>query len=74
MKVKQLKTKSHEKEKSIEKEKRFPEGVARFFNPEKSFNMKSSGIHQIQKSFKSNIPVYNAGGTYIRRIHNARNN
>lgn len=56
------------------KKRRFPEGVARFFNPEKSFNMKSSGIHQMQKSFKSNIPVYNAGGTYIRRIHNARSN
>lgn len=42
------------------KKRRFPEGVARFFNPE--------------KSFKSIIPVYNAGGTYIRRIHNARSN
>lgn len=74
MKVKQSKTKSHEKENQPRKKRRFPEGVARFFNPEKSFNMKSSGIHQMQKSFKSNIPVYSARGTYIRRIHNARSN
>ena len=41
--------------------RKFPNDVARFFHPEKSFNPKSSGIHQAEK--RKGIPVYNAGGT-----------
>lgn len=46
------------------KKRKFPNDVARFFNPEKSFNSNSSGIHQKEKdSVRSSIPLYNAGGT-----------
>lgn len=46
------------------RKRKFPQDVARFFNPEKSFNPNSSGIHQEQKgSVRNSIPLYNAGGT-----------
>lgn len=46
------------------KKRKFPNDVARFFNPEKSFNFKSSGIHQKEKaSVRNSIILYNAGGT-----------
>ena len=47
------------------KRKKFPNGVARFFNPEKSYNQKSSGIHQAEK--RKGIPVYNGKGP-ARRV------
>ena len=56
------------------KKRRFPQDVARFFNPEKSFNPKSSGIHQREKAAeKSNIPVYALGGT-ARKVVDAMDN
>lgn len=51
--------------------RKFPKDVARFFNPEKSYNPKSSGIHQAEKI--QGIPVYNAGGT-ARRITDKNGN
>ena len=45
--------------------RKFPNDVARFFHPGKSFNPKSNGVHQAEK--RQGIPVYNAGGT-ARRI------
>lgn len=47
--------------------RKFPKDVARFFNPEKSYNPNSSGIHQAEK--RQGIPVYNGGGT-ARRVIN----
>ena len=46
--------------------RKFPKDVARFFNPEKSYNPNSSGIHQAEK--RNGIPVYNSGGTARRVI------
>lgn len=43
------------------RKRKFPKDVARFFHPEKSYNPKSSGIHQKEKL--TGIPVYNSGGT-----------
>lgn len=37
------------------KKRKFPQDVARFFHPEKSINPKSSGIHQIEKSFTKKL-------------------
>lgn len=51
--------------------RKFPKDVARFFNPEKSYNPKSSGIHQSEK--RQGIPIYNAGGT-ARRITDKNGN
>lgn len=46
------------------KKRKFPQDVARFFNPEKSINPNSSGIHQREKALqRSFIPVYNGMGT-----------
>lgn len=47
--------------------RKFPKDVAIFFNPEKSYNPNSSGIHQAEK--RQGIPVYNGGGT-ARRVIN----
>ena len=56
------------------KKRKFPNDVARFFNPEKSFNPNSSGIHQEEKAKeKSNIPVYAFGGT-ARKVVDAMGN
>lgn len=52
------------------KKKEFPQDVARFFNPEKSINPNSSGIHQREKALqRSFIPVYNGMGT-AKKIYN----
>ena len=52
------------------KKRKFPQDVARFFNPEESINPNSSGIHQREKaSQRSCIPVYNGMGT-ARKIYN----
>ena len=57
------------------KKRKFPQEVARFFNPFKSLvisfderrktvNMEQKGTHQYEKDKeRSYIPVYNAGGT-----------
>ena len=56
------------------KKRKFPKDVARFFNPEKSVNLRSSGIHQIEKAVKrSCIPVYNGMGT-ARKVIDAYGN
>lgn len=52
------------------KKRKFPQDVARFFNPEKSINPNSSGIHQREKALqRSFIPVYNGMGT-AKKIYN----
>lgn len=52
------------------KKRNFPQDVARFFNPEKSINPNSSGIHQREKALhRSFIPVYNGMGT-AKKIYN----
>lgn len=50
------------------RKRKFPQDVAIFFNPEKSFNPNSSGIHQEQKgSVRNSIPLCNAGGTVKKK-------
>ena len=52
------------------KKRKFPQDVARFFNPEKSINPNSSGIHQRGKALqRSFIPVNNGMGT-AKKIYN----
>ena len=42
-----------------------------YFNPEKSFSIKSSGIHEKEQMLKVGTLVWNSSrkGTYIRKIH-----
>ena len=47
--------------------RKFPNDVARYFHPEKSYSPNSSGIHQAEKT-PHGIPVYNAGGTARKYI------
>lgn len=49
------------------RKRKFPQDVARFFNPQKSgtnATTLNNGTHQLEKMKESSsIPVYNAGGT-----------
>ena len=61
----------------MKKQRKFPQDVAMFFNPQKSgtnaeYNKNgiliNPGTHQKQKMrCSSNIIVYNDGGTYVKR-------
>ena len=46
-------------------------GFSRYFNPEKSFSIKSSGIHEKETMRKQGTLVWNSAikGTYVRKIH-----
>ena len=60
----------------MKKQRKFPQDVARFFNPQKSgtnaeYNnngiLINPGTHQKHKMrCSSNIIVYNGGGTYVK--------
>ena len=43
------------------KKRKFPQDVARFFHPEKSMNIKSSGIHQKEKNVGMSCIVVRSG-------------
>jgi len=46
-------------------------GFSRYFNPEKSFSITSSGIHEKETMKKRGTLVWNSArkGTYVRKIH-----